>query len=141
MSVNRKPPEKDYAIGYGKPPTHTRFRKGASGNPKGRPKNRSKALTDILQEELLRPLRLREGDAVITMPAIRAVMRSQVNIAVKGNGPAQRNVITLAQVLPCGEPTSAPPHAKEGMDPVERARRVALMLHRAARKAEEKTKA
>jgi hypothetical protein len=28
----------DYQVGYGKPPQHTRFRKGQSGNPKGRPK-------------------------------------------------------------------------------------------------------
>jgi hypothetical protein len=27
----------DYAVGYGKPPGHTRFEKGRSGNPKGRP--------------------------------------------------------------------------------------------------------
>jgi len=25
------------AVGYGKPPRHTRFQKGKSGNPKGRP--------------------------------------------------------------------------------------------------------
>jgi hypothetical protein len=25
-------------VGYGRPPRHTRFRKGRSGNPKGRPK-------------------------------------------------------------------------------------------------------
>jgi Family of unknown function (DUF5681) len=39
---NRKPSRKEYAIGYGKPPVHTRFAKGQSGNPKGRPKNPSK---------------------------------------------------------------------------------------------------
>jgi hypothetical protein len=27
-----------YDVGYGKPPLHTRFRKGQSGNPKGRSK-------------------------------------------------------------------------------------------------------
>ena len=27
-----------YAVGFGKPPEHTRFRKGRSGNPAGRPK-------------------------------------------------------------------------------------------------------
>ena len=28
----------DYPVGYGKPPVHTRFKKGRSGNSKGRPK-------------------------------------------------------------------------------------------------------
>jgi hypothetical protein len=33
------PPEnqRDYEVGYGKPPCHTRFVKGQSGNPRGRP--------------------------------------------------------------------------------------------------------
>ncbi|WP_373087121.1 DUF5681 domain-containing protein [Sneathiella sp.] len=31
-------------IGYGKPPTATRFRKGRSGNPNGRPRNRHKSV-------------------------------------------------------------------------------------------------
>lgn len=32
------------AIGYGKPPATTRFRKGSSGNPRGRPKNRHRGI-------------------------------------------------------------------------------------------------
>lgn len=31
-------------VGYGKPPEATRFRKGQSGNPKGRPKNRNREI-------------------------------------------------------------------------------------------------
>jgi len=28
---------RDYEVGYGQPPHHTRFKKGQSGNPRGRP--------------------------------------------------------------------------------------------------------
>ena len=30
--------DKPYEVGYGKPPRHTRFVKGRSGNPRGRPR-------------------------------------------------------------------------------------------------------
>src|SRR5215471_10842803 len=32
--------KKDYEVGFGKPPLATRFKKGASGNPAGRPKKK-----------------------------------------------------------------------------------------------------
>ena len=41
----------DYDVGYGKTPKHTRFKKGQSGNPKGRPKG-SKNLKTIIDETL-----------------------------------------------------------------------------------------
>jgi hypothetical protein len=43
--------ERDYEVGYGKPPRHTRFKKGQSGNPRGRPKE-SKNLATLLKEAL-----------------------------------------------------------------------------------------
>ena len=36
MSDDKTPD--DYEVGYGKPPKNTQFRKGVSGNPRGRPK-------------------------------------------------------------------------------------------------------
>jgi Family of unknown function (DUF5681) len=42
---------RDYEVGYGKPPLHTRFQKGQSGNPKGRPRGR-KNLSSLLNEVL-----------------------------------------------------------------------------------------
>lgn len=36
----------DEEVGYGRPPKPTRWRKGQSGNPKGRPKSRSEILAD-----------------------------------------------------------------------------------------------
>jgi hypothetical protein len=37
----------DYEVGYGKPPKHTRFKPGQSGNPKGRPKGTRNFKTDV----------------------------------------------------------------------------------------------
>jgi len=37
VADNNDAPDKD-EVGYGKPPSHTKFVKGQSGNPKGRPK-------------------------------------------------------------------------------------------------------
>jgi len=45
--------ESDFEVGYGKPPEHTRFVKGQSGNPRGRPpgaKNMKTLLTKALNE-------------------------------------------------------------------------------------------
>ena len=42
---------KDYEVGYGKPPKHSRFKPGQSGNPRGRTKN-SKNMSTMLKEAL-----------------------------------------------------------------------------------------
>ena len=47
--------ESDYKVGYKKPPLHTRFKKGQSGNPRGRPKG-SKNFSTLLAEALNEPV-------------------------------------------------------------------------------------
>jgi hypothetical protein len=42
-------PKGDYAIGYGKPPLATRFKKGQSGNPGGRPRGARSLKTQLYQ--------------------------------------------------------------------------------------------
>jgi hypothetical protein len=50
--------ERDYQVGPGKPPLHTRFKKGQSGNPRGR---HAKNLPALLVEALNQPVAVTEN--------------------------------------------------------------------------------
>ena len=89
------PPNGGYEVGYGKPPAETRFRKGQSGNPRGRPAGR-KRVKDLIVDEIYRLVQEGDTERGKKLPAIQAVLRSQVKLALKGHGPAQRAVIKLA---------------------------------------------
>lgn len=48
----------DYEVGYSRPPKHTRFKPGQSGNPRGRPKG-AKGLNTIAHDVLTEKVTLR----------------------------------------------------------------------------------
>jgi hypothetical protein len=51
----------DYEVGYGKPPKHSRFRKGVCANPRGRGKRRPFEAEEILKEVLFAEMDYKEG--------------------------------------------------------------------------------
>jgi hypothetical protein len=109
MSGKKEKSRNSYQVGYGKPPTHSRFRKGQSGNPAGKRRHgQADRARTLLLQEAYRSLTVREGDKVTRMPAIQAVLRSQIASAVKGNVAAQRVIIKAVQDMEPGAETSGP---------------------------------
>jgi Family of unknown function (DUF5681) len=64
--VDQSGGERTYDVGRGKPPKHTRFKPGQSGNPRGRPKG-SRNTATILQEKLDAKVEVREGGKIKRM--------------------------------------------------------------------------
>src|SRR5437764_1858625 len=84
------------SVGYGNPPEVTRFQKGRSGNPKGRPKgslNVSTAFTKALREKVV----VNENGQRKTVTKLEAALKQLINQAASGNLRALRQLVELAQ--------------------------------------------
>jgi hypothetical protein len=132
-----------YEVGRGRPPIHTRFKKGRSGNPGGRPRGVTAGRArSLILKEAYRQVRLREGDNVIVLPAFQAIVRALIAGAAKGNGPAQRAFIAQVQAI---EQEIATQTAARGnsqsetlqISDLELARRIAFILEKGKRELEQ----
>ena len=84
----------EYEVGFKRPPVHTRFRKGESGNRKGRPKSTKNLKTD-LNEELREKITLKDGDRIKKISKQRAIVKTLVNKTLKGDARAANTLISL----------------------------------------------
>jgi hypothetical protein len=75
----------EYQIGYGRPPQHTRFPKGQSGNPKGRPKG-SPALASIWLRAMNEKVTINENGQRRRITEQEAAVKQLANKAASGEG-------------------------------------------------------
>ena len=90
--------DSDYQVGYGKPPQHTRFKKGESGNPTGRPKG-SKNLTTLLEKELKQRVVVTENGRRRSITKQEAMVKHLVNKAVSGDRPLMQLLLEEIRLL------------------------------------------
>jgi hypothetical protein len=93
MSFNN---EQETGVGYGKPPVQTQFRKGQSGNPKGRPKGRLNVAT-VLEKALHEKVVINENGRRRTITKLEAAMKQLVNKAASGDLPSLRQLSAMAR--------------------------------------------
>jgi hypothetical protein len=67
-----------------RPDIRTRFKKGRSGNPSGRPKGQ-KNHAILLKEVLFRKVNIRENDGIRSLPKIVVAAEVCLNNAIKGD--------------------------------------------------------
>jgi hypothetical protein len=78
------PPGATYSVGYARPPEHGKFKKGETGNPRGRPRNsrnRRTTLKEILEEKVEATV----GGKRVVITKYECGKRIQVNKMLQGN--------------------------------------------------------
>jgi len=89
-------PETTRSVGYGSPPQGTRFQKGRSGNPKGRPRgslNIATAFMKALRERVV----INEHGQRKTVTKLEAALKQLVNKAASGELRALQQLLELAR--------------------------------------------
>ena len=114
-------PNGSYEVGYRRPPRHTRFKPGQSGNPRGRPRGRGN-MRSVVKRVMNEKVAVRQGETTRAVPMGQAILLAQATKAVKGDGSAAKTVLThwaaadwqdetVAEETECGSlpsPTAVP---------------------------------
>ena len=89
---------RDYEVGYGKPPRNTQFKKGQSGNPRGRPSG-SKNLATLVSVALNEPVIVVENGGRRKITKREAIIKQLVNRSTKADWRAIKIVLDIVREI------------------------------------------
>jgi hypothetical protein len=90
------PPETDNEVGYGKPPKHSQFKKGHSGNPRGRPRG-AKNLATLVGQALDQKVSVSEQGRHRKVTKREAIITQLVNKSAQADLKATTILLGLMQ--------------------------------------------
>jgi len=95
--MGRKKTDKsaDYQVGFGRPPKHTRFKPGQSGNPKGRPKAQPTVAGDVAAV-LKRKVAMKQNGRIVEVSMQQAILTSLAAKAAQGDTRATALLLNIA---------------------------------------------
>jgi Family of unknown function (DUF5681) len=82
------------AVGKGRPPVATRWKRGQSGNPKGRPKG-SRNISAVLRDVIRQKIAVTENGRTRRIPALEVMLRRLANDAMRNDPRALKLLLTL----------------------------------------------
>jgi hypothetical protein len=97
----------DYRVGYGRPPRHAQFKKGQSGNPKGRPRG-AKNVATILEQALEERITITENGRRRSATKMEVIAKQLVNKAAQGHHGSIQFLIAYAEKLQASKSEERP---------------------------------
>lgn len=85
-----------YSVGYGKPPKHTQYPPGTSGNRRGRPKGKHNVRT-VVEEALNKRIKIRVGNRTRSLTKLEVLALTLITNALKGDAKATASLIALCR--------------------------------------------
>jgi Family of unknown function (DUF5681) len=95
VKKSHKTSDTSYDVGYRKPPKANQFRKGQTGNPRGRTPGDENILSEF-RRYVSRLVKINEGGEIKTVTIAQAVLMKNINAAMKSQL-AMGNVFRLAE--------------------------------------------
>jgi hypothetical protein len=93
-----------YEVGHAKPPEHSRFKPGVSGNPQGRPKRKASTIAEVINDVLSAPAEYFERGRARRTTRQELAIRALVKDAVTGDERAAEMLLKLrAHALSSGD--------------------------------------